>query len=164
MKKTPLVILLVTCLLILLIVTPTSQPIVHTGAISFESLHPSKEEFTIKIHTTIVPNTRIIFTDTEWNGSYFGIDEQTMIWNTGKDTLFKESSIHFQKHKSKVIVSKGSTIGALKLHSKREAIFAYQGTDRMPTHFIAGIAHHISDYGTLQNTGLIVGSTALVLP
>lgn len=164
MKKIPLVILLLSSLTILLIMVPTSQQVVQKGAITFESLHPSKEEFTIRIHTTITPNTRILFTDTEWNGSHFGIDEHTMIWNTGNDTIFKESSIHFHNHKSKVIVSRGSTIGILKLHPKREAIFIYQGTTRMPTHFIAGIAHHISDYGTLQNTGLILGSTALVLP
>ncbi|WP_299767748.1 hypothetical protein [uncultured Dokdonia sp.] len=52
----------------------------------------------------------------------------------------------------------------MKIASKKEAIFAYQGTARMPTHFIAGIAFNPSDYGTLENTGLIIDCTAFVLP
>lgn len=147
----------------LVISFPSSQQVIQSGAITFKELNTAKGSFTVKAHTTIIPNTPVLFTDTEWNGTHFGIDEHIMTWNTGKDTIYKGELIHFQSYQSKTISSIGNTKGSLHLYSKKEAIFAYQGTDRMPTHFIAGIAHHISDYGTLQNTGLIIDSTALIL-
>ncbi|WP_299681180.1 hypothetical protein [uncultured Dokdonia sp.] len=127
-------------------------------------MNAQKDAFTIRTTSIILPNTYIYFTDTEWNGTYFGIDEHTMIWNSGEDSIPAGSIIYFKSFTSHTITSIGSTQGILKIASKKEAIFAYQGTLRMPTHFIAGIAFNPSDYGTLENTGLIIDSTAFVLP
>jgi hypothetical protein len=164
MKKISFIIVLTICLTFLIIASPTPQPVLKTGTITFEKIDAANEAFTIKIHTLIPPNSRVLFTDTEWNGTHFGIDEHTMIWYSGKDTILSGNSVHFKKLKSSSMASIGYTKGQLKIAFQKDAIFAYQGTERMPTHFIAGIAYHIADYGTLQNTGLIIDSTALILP
>ncbi|SNR99202.1 hypothetical protein [Dokdonia pacifica] len=153
----------VICITLIIIVGFPSHHIVNTGAITFKNMNASKDAFTIKTQSILPPNTRIFFTDTEWNGSHFGIDEHTLLWNSGKDSIPIGSIIHFKSLKSHTIPSIGHAKGILKIASKKEAIFAYQGTERMPTHFIAGIAYQLSDYGTLDHTGLIIDSTAVVL-
>lgn len=164
MKNTSLVIPIMSCLIITVFLCMPSHHILKSGSISFKSMNAQKDAFTIKTASIIPPNTRIFFTDTEWNGTHFGIDEHTLLWNSGKDSIPLGSVINFKSLTSHTIVSVGSTQGILKIASKEEAIFAYQGTARMPTHFIAGIAFNPSDYGTLENTGLIIDRTAFVLP
>lgn len=163
MKKIVLVISLSTCLVLFILFSTTSKTVLKAGVISFENLDAKKESFTIKTHAIIPPQTLILFTDTEWNGNHFGIDENTMTWYSGKDSIPKGKMIHFKYQKKNTIASLGYVNGSLKIAYKKDAIFAYQGTDRMPIHFIAGIAYNLSDYGTLQNTGLLIDHTAIVL-
>ena len=163
-QKGYIFIALVSCFTAIYISLLQTPEILRTGTIRFEHMNGEKEEFSIKVQTTLPPHTNIFFTDTEWNGSHLGIDEHTMIWNTGPKSINKGTLIFFERIATTTKATIGETKGFLKLSSTEEAIFAYQGTERMPIQFLAGIALDISDYGTLTNTGLIKDSTALIVP
>ncbi len=64
---------------------------------------------------------------------------------------------------SKASVPYGRITGSMRLSKENEAIFAYLGDKRMPIIFLAAIANNELDYGTLINTGLIDGKTAITL-
>ena len=124
------------------------------GDISFVSMDAKKEAFKIITNTRILPNTEVHFTDSEWNGNRFGADESNIIWNSGKDTIEIGRVIVFSKLDITPTVSVGSIQNRLRISKKKDAIFAYQGSARLPQQFIAVISNHKEAYGTLINTGL----------
>lgn len=163
MKKTKLSILLATSLLLSIYIAPTPLPILQTGSLSFYKIEAINECFVIKTHHTIPPHSQVFFTDTEWNGNRFTLGEHTLIWNSGEHHILAGSMIYFTHINSTPITSIGDAKGLMRIVPHKDAIFVYQGSERMPTHFITGFAYNISDFGTLQNTGLLVDSTATVL-
>lgn len=127
---------------------------IKTGTLSFIDFDAENEGFEILTHIDILPNTTLHFTDSEWNGNRFGTDESNLIWNSGKKTITAGSYIEFTTLGSNPKVSFGSLQGTMRLSKKGEAIFAYQGAERLPQTFIAAIANHKEAFGTLINTGL----------
>ncbi|WP_339709346.1 hypothetical protein [uncultured Kriegella sp.] len=107
------------------------------------------------------PKTQIHFTDSEWNGNRFGFDENDIIWKTGTEIINAGSIINFTNLDSNTIVTNGTVFGAMKLSRKHDAIFAYLGNKRMPIKFLAAIANNKLGFGTLTNTGLVNGKTAI---
>lgn len=131
-----------------------SKSNLKVGAISFISMNGSNESFEIITNSTIFPHTEIHFTDSEWNGTQFGADESNIVWNSGEDTIKVAEIITFSELDINPTVSVGSLQNTLRISKKKDAIFAYQGTTRLPSHFIAVISNHNEAYGTLINTGL----------
>ncbi|WP_299767746.1 hypothetical protein [uncultured Dokdonia sp.] len=109
MKNTSFVIILMSCLIIMAFLCMPSHHILKSGSISFKSMNAQKDEFTIQTTSVIFPNTYIYFTDTEWNGTHFGIDEHTLLWNSGEDSIPLGSIIYFKSFASHTISSIGST-------------------------------------------------------
>ncbi len=142
-----------------------NDTLLKPGSISFISMKSGESDgFAIRTNVNISPRTRIRFTDSEWNGNHFGFDENDMLWISG-DTLIKaESVINFSNLNANATVSYGTILGSMQLSKKSEAIFAYMGGERMPTVFLAAIANNEFGYGTILNTGLINGETAITLP
>ncbi|MFB1021130.1 MAG: hypothetical protein QMC40_00005, partial [Vicingaceae bacterium] len=60
------------------------------------------------------------------------------------------------------LVSIGNIYGSMRISKKKDAIFAYIGNDRMPTKILAACANDKLGFGTLINTNLTKGSTAIV--
>jgi hypothetical protein len=133
------------------------------GAISFISLDSHNEGFAIVTNQQLPPKTTIHFTDSEWNGNRFGEDESDIVWVTGIDTIIPGTKIEFRNLDSVPLASIGTVQNTLRLSKKEEAIFAYIGTTRMPVKFLAAAANDESGYGTLINTGLHLGTTAITL-
>jgi hypothetical protein len=81
----------------------------HTVDISFTALKTDhRHGFAFLTFVDIKPNTRIFFSDSEWNGTRFGIGESTLIWTNGKTVLPAGSVVTFEQINSKPKISHGS--------------------------------------------------------
>ncbi len=139
-----------------------SNTFLRTADISFLSVNATNGDgFSIITFVNISPGTIIRFTDSEWNGNHFGIDENDVSWNTGGGMIKAGSVIKFENVDFAPSASYGTINGKLKISKKSEAIFAYLGSSRMPVKFLAAVANDSSAYGTLANTGLVDGVSAL---
>lgn len=166
MKEVKLVAALVLFLIFVLFIESHSNSIaLKAGDISFTSFKSkNKDGFSIVTFIDLPPRTIIHFTDSEWNGNRFGFDESDIQWKTGNDVIPAKSIINFTNLNSTPTVTAGSIYGSMNLSSKGDAIFAYLGTTRMPVTFLAAVANNELSYGTLENTNLFNGKTAITYP
>ena len=133
-----------------------------TGCISFISMKSTKNDgFSVKTNVDIPARTKIHFTDSEWNGNHFGFDENDITWITGEKIIKAGTAINFSNLNSTGYSSVGTITVSMSLSKKNDAIFAYLGNKRMPNIFLAAITNNELGYGTLINTGLIKGKTAI---
>ncbi|MEX0291225.1 MAG: hypothetical protein AB3N14_19135 [Flavobacteriaceae bacterium] len=137
-----------------------------TGDISFIALKADLNDgFAIVTFVDIPPNTTLFFSDSEWNGTRFGMDESTLIWNNDGHNIAAGTVIVFENINSDAEASYGKLIGNMNLSRKSEAIFAYVGqAPRQPTKFIAAVANAKGGFGTLINTGLEEKNAAIIYP
>lgn len=138
-----------------------------TGDMAFIAFNAdADDDFAMVTFVEIPANTTIYFTDSEWNGSEFGTDENDFSWNSGTDIIPSGSVITFNTISATASVSVGTITGQPGgISSSSEAIFAFLGTaPRIPTTFIAAVANSSSAYGDLSGTGLTEGSTAITYP
>ena len=137
------------------------------GDIAFTAFNADGgDDFAIVTFVDITANTSIRFTDTEWDGTNLVDGEADYEWNTGANAIVSGTIITFSNISENTrTVSIGSIIGEPGgLSGSSEAIFAYLGTERNPTTFIAAVANSASAYGSLKNTGLVEGLTAITYP
>lgn len=153
-------------LLLLTILFENTKPKIQTGDIAFTAYNSRNEDsFSIITLKDLPSNTMIYFTDSKWNGTRFSLNEGDLVWNSGSELLFKFTEIKFTKIKNKPISNHGLTIGTLNLNQKGDAIFAYTGENvKQPVKFIAAVSSDNSQYGTLANTKLQEGKTAITYP
>lgn len=166
MKDLKLIIPLFTLLIIVIITEVKVTENLKTGDLAFTSFKAIEDEsFTLVTFKDLKPNSIIYFTDSEWNGNHFGADEGTLIWNTGDIIIKAGTQITFNNINTNPISTLGSVKNILKLSKFNEALFAYVGTaPKVPDTFIAAVANNTTGYGTLINTGLIDGETAITYP
>ncbi len=146
-----------------LLPTNSSTPLI-TGDLIFTSISGSSTDgFSIRTTTNIAPFTSVHFTDSEWTGNRFGADESNITWSSGEKTIPAGTTVSFNAIDSFPNLSHGSLTGTLKISEESDAIFAYTGTHRMPSQFIAATANEPKAYGTLLNTGLIEGASAITI-
>ena len=139
-----------------------TDTLLRSGCISFISMESTKNDgFVIRTNVDISPNSKIRFTDSEWNGNHFGFDENDITWINGTKIIPAGTVIHFTNLNAKAAVSRGTIMGSMSLSQEKDAIFAYIGDQRMPTKFLAAMANNELGYGTLLNTGLVKGQTAI---
>ncbi len=142
--------------------TRESKPDLKAGDLEFISLKAKNEDgFTIITHTNLPPNTQIHFSDSEWNGNRFGADESELLWTSGNNLIQAESRIHFNRLNSSPSVSIGTLSGSMKISQKGDAVFAFIGYQKMPSVFLAAASNNNLAFGTLINTKLIMGETAI---
>lgn len=136
-----------------------------TGDIQFVGFNAIiNDSFSIQTLVDIPANTTIHFTDSEWNGARFGLDENNAVWNSGNNVIEAGTVIHFSNPNEAPTASIGSIHPALRISKKEEAIFAYIGSERVPKRFLAAMANDKKAYKTLNNTGLEQGVTAIIFP
>lgn len=139
------------------------SPSLKTGDIRFISMDgTSQDRFRIEVMVDLPAHTIIRFTDSEWNGNHFGFDENDMAWNSGKQVIPIGTIIRFRQLDTQPTVSYGNIKNGLRLSRSSEAIFAYLGSKRTPRRFLAAIGTDEKAFGTLINTGLIEGQTAII--
>jgi hypothetical protein len=121
------------------------------------------DDFAMVTFVDIPANTTIYFTDSEWNGTAFGTDENDFSWETGASVIPEGTVITFYTISATPVVSVGSIAGSPGgISTGSEAIFAFLGTaPRTPTTFIAAVANAANAFGSLSGTGLVNGFTAI---
>ena len=155
----PLILFIVVCSLEL------TKKELATGDIAFYSFNASDPDgFSIITLVNIAPNSTIYFTDSEWNGNRFKKGENHMIWNSGDDVITAGTVIKFETIKTNPKVSSGKSFNTIGLNQNGDALFAYTGMIQMPEVFLAAVSNNIHEFGTLANTRLDSGSTAITYP
>lgn len=159
------ILLLPTLALLLVYYYSLNNSSLQPGDFIFSSYNAQKNDFfSIVTLKPIQPNTKIQFTDAEWNGLNFSKDESNMLWESGNKLIPSGTEIHFFKTADKAQASHGTINKLIKISSDSEAIFAYVGDKRKPLRFIAAVSNSKKAYGTLANTQLIEGKSALTFP
>ncbi|MDO5980864.1 hypothetical protein [Flavivirga spongiicola] len=158
--------LFIPCLLLVtILVLEDNSNTLNTGDIVFTSFNATgNDSFSITALKSIKPKTTIFFTDAKWNGSRFRIGGNHLIWVSGDKEIKEGALIEFKNIKTEAIVTFGKITSNLAISKKGDAIYAYTGSYKMPSKFLAGIANNINDYGTLINTGLEEGKTTITFP
>lgn len=142
-----------------------TKNVINKGDIAFIGFNSiENDSFSIMAMKPIQANSIVYFTDSEWNGKKFGHDETTMQWITGEKTIDAGTVINFSKNNNKPVATVGEIDALIKFSSKSDAIFAYVGKRRFPHRFLAAISNHKDAYGTLINTNLKEGATAITFP
>ena len=123
---------------------------------------------------TIDPGQVIRFNDNEWNGTAFNTGEGSFTWTNGGTALQAGTIVELLNISSAATrtanIGTISGSGVVALGNSDEALYAFVGTsETVPTTFIAAVTNNNggfdnTDSGTLTGTGLVAGSTALVLP
>lgn len=166
MKDLKLTIPLIILLVITILIESKEGNNLKTGDFAFTSFKAIENEgFSIVTFKDIKPNSIIYFTDAKWNGNHFAIDEGTLIWNTGNDIIKAGMQIVFNNTNTTPISNYGNVKNTLKLSKFSDALFAYIGSaSKVPDTFIAAVSNNKTSYGTLINTGLKKGETAITYP
>jgi predicted extracellular nuclease len=128
----------------------------------------------------IPAGTVIRFNDNEWNGQAIGAGgafntgEGSLTWTNGGSDLAPGTIVELLNTSSST--TRSVNIGAISggtiaLGNSDESIFSFIGTDAStPTTFLTAVTNHNGGFndatgsGFLGGTGLVAGSTALVLP
>lgn len=136
-----------------------------TGDISFTAFNTDGNDDVAFVTFKEIPaNTTIYFCDSEWNGTGFGTDENDFVWNSGANSIPAGTVISINELDAAITANYGTVTGGTGLSKSGEALFAYHGTGmRQVTTMLAAIANQATAFGTLQNTGLQTGLTAITL-
>lgn len=108
--------------------------------------------------------TVIRFNDNEWQGSAFNSGEGELVW-TASAAIAPGTVVTINSVSSSPTSALGSVTGTMALGASDEIVYAYVGNAGTPAAFLAAIANDgfaISG-GTLNNTGLVVGHSAINL-
>lgn len=152
-------------LLLILFTTHYLSAQLNPGDMAFIAFNADgDDDFAMVTFVDIPANTTIYFTDSEWNGTAFGTDENDFSWESGASIIPAGTVITFYTISAAIpSVSAGTIVGTPGgISSSSEAIFAFLGTaPRTPTTFIAAVANAANAFGNLSGTGLTNGSTAI---
>lgn len=147
-----------------------------TGDIAFTAFNADEDGWALTTFVDIAANTKIFFSDNEWNGTAFNTGESFSSWTSGAFIVSAGSVVRFSAiDKATAAASVGSFMAeTVALSANRgtsataDTIYAYLGSAASaPTTFLTAISNAASITGAtdggLINTGLVVGSTATQL-
>ena len=146
------------------------------GDLAFTSFNADEDGWAMVALSSIAANTKVYFSDNEWNGTAFNGGESFSSWLTGGAAINAGTVIRFSKTDSSTLLaasvgtlSRESVTGSANwgLSQSADTLYAYLGTSATaPTTFLAAISSGtfgtVAD-GTLTNTGLTVGNGAIQL-
>lgn len=154
-------------LLLCLITYFVQAQLTTAGDIAFVGFNADGDDDIAFVTFKEIPaNSTIIFCDSEWNGSSFGTDEGDFTWSSGTTVIPAGTVISINNISATITPSIGSiTINnAGGLSSSSDAMFAFLGTPpRTVSTMLAAISNSSTGFGDLTNSGLTLGSTAIVL-
>ncbi|BAY96350.1 5'-nucleotidase/2',3'-cyclic phosphodiesterase [Tolypothrix tenuis PCC 7101] len=120
----------------------------------------------------IEAGTEIHFTDNEWTGSSFNTGESGFTW-TANSTILPGAVVTIDNIGTGTISSNLGTVAFFDssnrgIANSTEVVYAYVGTPTIPTAFLTAIGNNTltgssGGGGTLDGTGLIVGTNAIEL-
>jgi hypothetical protein len=144
--------------------------------LSFTAFNADEDGFAIVALADIAANTKVWFTDNEWNGSAFNTGESYSSWVSGASVISAGTVIRFSKVDSATLLA--ASIGSFRretvanssnwgLSTSEDTIYAYLGTSATaPTTFLSAITTGTfgnASSGSLANTGLSLGNGAIKL-
>ncbi|EAZ95945.1 CHU large protein [Flavobacteria bacterium BAL38] len=139
-----------------------------TGDIAFVGFNADGNDDVAFVTFKEIPaNSSIIFCDSEWNGTSFGNDEGDFTWSSGTTVIPAGTVITINNISTAITPSIGTITlnNAGGLSSSSDALFAFLGTSpRTVTTMLAAISNSTTGFGDLTNSGLTIGSTAILLP
>lgn len=147
--------------------------LINPGDLAFVGFNADgNDDFAIVLLTDADAGTVVRLSDREWLGSSFSTGEGAVNW-TLTQALTAGTVVSFSNIDNAANAgfgpSSGTLSGALQLGVGGETIYAYLGSSTTtPTAFLAAISTLATDYGgttgTLTGTGLVQGTTAVLLP
>ena len=159
---------------LLVLASGAAQAALGPGSLAFTSFNADEDGFSVVTLVDIAANTTIYFQDNEWNGlaagagGAFNAGEGLHTWNTGANPIAAGMVVRFAAVDQ---ASRSASIGTLVssgdtgLNATSETLYAYLGsTVSEPTTFLAALSTGgFGANGTLDNTGLQVGTSAVSL-
>lgn len=137
----------------------------NTGDIRFIGFTCDGDDaFSIVTFEDIPSNTELYFRDAEWDGNGFISPESLLVWTSGVAVIEAGTVINFTNTTESTRGVTVGTIGGDLDIGTSDGIFCYYGTDAdTPSRFLAAVgnASLASAFGSLDNTGLTDGDTAL---
>jgi hypothetical protein len=161
--------------LALLAASATSAQALTAGDLAFTSFNADEDGWSMVALTNVAANTKVYFTDNEWDGTAFNTGESYFQWTSGSAMVAAGSVIRFS---TVDVAGLASSVGTLSratvalstnygLSQTADTIYAYQGSSATaPTAFLAAITsgtYGTAADGSLLNTGLTVGNGAIQL-
>ncbi|MDX1906305.1 MAG: choice-of-anchor I family protein [Bacteroidia bacterium] len=143
-----------------------------TGDIAFTGFNADGTDgFAFVTFVDIPANTQIWFTDEEWTGTAFAstTSEGDVVWSntslTPAGTVVYLSAVSTTTPAASIGVAALGTNASPNLTASGEGLYAYLGTQRVPTVFLSAIANNAwgGAPGQLTGTGLTSGTTAVSL-
>lgn len=153
-----------------LLTQPASAALSAVGDIAFTAYAPQEENFAFVALVDIGNGQSIFFDDEEWSGTAFGSSEGNARWTNDSGSTISAGTIITitdagnNSGGTANIGSVTETNSGFNLASDGgDGVFAYLGTDRSPTTFLAGIGNASSASGltSLTGTGLTLGLSAI---
>jgi hypothetical protein len=145
------------------------------GDISFTALNADEDGWALVTFVDIAANTKVYFTDNEWNGSAFNSGESYHQWISGSATIAAGTVIRFSKIDTTSLASSVGTLSRAAVSGStgygisqdEDSIYAYTASSATSTPtFLAAItttAFGTASAGVLTNTGLSIGNGAIAL-
>lgn len=147
-----------------------------SGDLSFTAFNADEDGFAMVALADIAANTKVWFTDNEWNGSAFNTGESYSSWLSGNSVISAGTVIRFSKVDSATL--RAASIGTFSretvslsanwgISASEDTLYAYLGSSATaPTTFLSAITtgtYGSASAGSLANTGLSVGNGAVKL-
>lgn len=147
-----------------------------SGDLSFTAFNADEDGFAMVALADIAANTKVWFTDNEWNGSAFNTGESYSSWLSGASVISAGTVIRFSKVDSATL--RAASIGTFSretvansanwgISASEDTLYAYLGNSATaPTTFLSAITtgtYGSASAGSLANTGLSVGNGAVKL-
>ena len=159
-----------------LLAASNANAALNTGDIAFTAFNADEDGWALTTFVDIAANTKIFFSDNEWNGTAFNTGESFSSWTSGTSIVSAGSVVRFSAiEKATAAASVGifmaeTVTGSANrgISATADTIYAYLGTSATaPTSFLTAISNAASITGAtdggLINTGLVVGTTATQL-
>ena len=155
---------------------PAHADLTTAGDLSFTAFNADEDGFSMVALADIAPNTKVYFTDNEWNGSAFNTGESYSSWLSGANVIAAGTVIRFSKVDSATLLA--ASVGSFSreavsgstnwgLSTSEDTVYAYLGTSATaPTLFLSAVTNGTfgnASSGSLANTGLSTSNGAIKL-
>jgi PEP-CTERM motif len=158
-------------------ITPAISP-AHAqsaGDLLFTSFNADEDGWAMVTLVDLAANTKVYFTDNEWDGTAFNTGESYSSWTTGPAVVAAGTVVRFKNTDSATLLS--ASVGSFVresvsgnanwgLSQTNDTVYTYLGTSATtPTTFLAAISNGALGGvdGSLANTGLSIGNGAVQL-
>ena len=155
-------------LLALALAAPLAAQAFGVTDFAFTAFNADEDGLSFVALADVDANTKILFSDKNWNGTAFVGGEGTLTWTSGASVIAAGTVVRLSKID---VAARSASVGSLtaagsfNIAASSDAVFAFFGTEAAPTGFLGamGSVAFGGAAGVLTGTGLSVGNGAIVL-